>query len=70
MGLYVSRAILRHYGGELKYEPQAAGACFTVELEAAEACDDPVSAATSATVGSRNTRLGKSENVDNFVAAV
>jgi PAS domain S-box-containing protein len=35
MGLYVSRALVRSYGGDLTYEPQAAGACFAVELEAA-----------------------------------
>ena len=32
IGLYVSRAILRSYGGSLRYEPQAAGSCFAVEL--------------------------------------
>ena len=32
LGLYVSRAILRAQGGDLKYEPQANGSCFTVEL--------------------------------------
>jgi C4-dicarboxylate-specific signal transduction histidine kinase len=32
LGLYISRAILRSHGGGLRYEPQAAGACFTVEL--------------------------------------
>lgn len=35
MGLYVSRAILRSYGGELRYEPDGNGACFVVELQAA-----------------------------------
>ena len=34
MGLYVSRAILRGYGGELRYETQAHGAWFAVELQA------------------------------------
>jgi signal transduction histidine kinase len=33
MGLYVSRAILHHFGGQLHYEPQALGACFVVDLE-------------------------------------
>jgi two-component system, LuxR family, sensor kinase FixL len=33
LGLYVSRAIVRSYGGELRYEPQAQGSCFVVELE-------------------------------------
>jgi C4-dicarboxylate-specific signal transduction histidine kinase len=32
LGLYISRAILRAHGGDLKYEPQAAGSCFCVEL--------------------------------------
>jgi len=32
MGLYVSRFIVRSYGGELRFEPGAAGACFAVEL--------------------------------------
>jgi C4-dicarboxylate-specific signal transduction histidine kinase len=33
MGLYVARAALRSYGGDLRFEPQAAGACFVVELQ-------------------------------------
>jgi two-component system sensor kinase FixL len=32
LGLYVSRAILRSYGGSLRYEPQPGGSCFAVEL--------------------------------------
>jgi C4-dicarboxylate-specific signal transduction histidine kinase len=32
LGLYISRAILRSYGGALKYEPEEGGSCFTVEL--------------------------------------
>src|SRR6266852_429609 len=32
VGLYVSRAVVRSYGGELRFEPQAAGSCFAVEL--------------------------------------
>jgi C4-dicarboxylate-specific signal transduction histidine kinase len=35
MGLYVSRAILRSYGGELRYEESTGGACFIVELQTA-----------------------------------
>jgi two-component system sensor kinase FixL len=35
MGLYVSRAILRNYGGDLRFEPSRTGACFAVELEPA-----------------------------------
>ena len=37
MGLYISRAILRNYGGDLRFEPGASGACFAVELEATSA---------------------------------
>jgi len=32
LGLYVSREILRANGGDLRYEPHEAGACFVVEL--------------------------------------
>ena len=32
LGLYISRAILRSYGGGLRYEPQPSGSCFAVEL--------------------------------------
>jgi PAS domain S-box-containing protein len=32
LGLYVSRAIIRAYGGNLRYEEQSHGACFVVEL--------------------------------------
>ena len=30
LGLYVSRAIMRSFGGELKYEPRTEGCCFAV----------------------------------------
>ena len=32
LGLYVSRAVVRSYGGDLVFEPQAAGACFRVDV--------------------------------------
>lgn len=32
IGLYISRAILRSYGGDLRYEPTDSGACFAIEL--------------------------------------
>ncbi|PWT98017.1 MAG: hypothetical protein C5B51_30215 [Terriglobia bacterium] len=32
LGLYISRAILRSHGGNLRYEPSRRGACFTVDL--------------------------------------
>ena len=33
LGLYVSRDVVRSYGGELRYEPQESGSCFAVELQ-------------------------------------
>ena len=33
LGLYVSRAMLRSYGGDLRFEPAPTGACFIVELQ-------------------------------------
>lgn len=35
LGLYLSRFIVRSYGGELRFEPRPAGSCFAVELIAA-----------------------------------
>jgi signal transduction histidine kinase len=35
MGLYISRAILRSYGGDLRHEPGSEGACFAVDLQVA-----------------------------------
>ncbi|PWU11723.1 MAG: PAS domain-containing sensor histidine kinase [Terriglobia bacterium] len=35
MGLYIARAALRGYGGDLRFEPQPEGACFVVELQIA-----------------------------------
>lgn len=32
LGLYVSRAVIRSYGGELRCEPHAGGACFHVQI--------------------------------------
>jgi signal transduction histidine kinase len=32
LGLYVSRAILRSFGGELAFEPRTEGCCFAVRL--------------------------------------
>jgi C4-dicarboxylate-specific signal transduction histidine kinase len=32
LGLYVSSAILRSFGGELKFEPRGRGCCFAVSL--------------------------------------
>ncbi len=36
LGLYVSRAIMRSLGGDLRYEPGNPGACFIVELMRAD----------------------------------
>lgn len=33
LGLYVSRAVVRSYGGKLRFEPTTAGACFVIELQ-------------------------------------
>jgi signal transduction histidine kinase len=35
LGLYVSRALVRNYGGDIRFEPQANGASFVVELQVA-----------------------------------
>lgn len=32
IGLYISRAILRSYGGDLRFEATSSGACFDIEL--------------------------------------
>jgi PAS domain S-box-containing protein len=32
LGLYLSRAFLRSFGGEIRYQPAPGGACFTVSL--------------------------------------
>jgi PAS domain S-box-containing protein len=36
LGLYISRALLRSYGGDLRFEPASTGACFVIELLRAE----------------------------------
>jgi two-component system sensor kinase FixL len=33
LGLYISRALVRSYGGELRFEPLERGSCFVVELQ-------------------------------------
>jgi two-component system C4-dicarboxylate transport sensor histidine kinase DctB len=37
LGLYISRSVALSFGGDLRYEESAGGACFTVELKRAEA---------------------------------
>ena len=44
LGLFVSRAIMRSFGGELIHEPRSDGACFTVLLPLHIAAEEPVSA--------------------------
>jgi PAS domain S-box-containing protein len=33
LGLYISRALVRSYGGDLRFEPREDGTCFLVELQ-------------------------------------
>jgi two-component system sensor kinase FixL len=44
LGLYVSRAIMRSFGGELDYEPSSEGCCFAVVLPLRSAAEEAVSA--------------------------
>jgi two-component system, LuxR family, sensor kinase FixL len=44
LGLYVSRAIMRNFGGELSYEPRSEGACFAVVLPLHVAAEETVNA--------------------------
>jgi two-component system sensor kinase FixL len=44
LGLYVSRAIMRSFGGELGYEPSSEGCCFAVVLPLRAATEEAVSA--------------------------
>jgi two-component system, LuxR family, sensor kinase FixL len=44
LGLYVSRAIMRSFGGELGYEPSSEGCCFAVSLPLRAATEEAVSA--------------------------
>ncbi|PYX80218.1 MAG: hypothetical protein DMG70_24570 [Acidobacteria bacterium] len=42
LGLYVSRAIMRSFGGDLIYEPRSPGCCFALVLPALGAVEEPV----------------------------
>jgi two-component system, LuxR family, sensor kinase FixL len=40
LGLYVSRAILRSFGGDLRFEPRSEGCCFAISLNSAHYKED------------------------------
>ena len=40
LGLFLSRAFMRSFGGDLRYDPQAPGCSFVVELAAAGGPDE------------------------------
>jgi PAS domain S-box-containing protein len=40
LGLYISRAVLRSYGGDLHYEPNPDGSCFVVQLWPADSAGE------------------------------
>jgi two-component system sensor kinase FixL len=44
LGLYVSRAIMRSFGGELAHEPRSEGCCFTVVLPLHVAAEEALNA--------------------------
>jgi two-component system, LuxR family, sensor kinase FixL len=44
LGLYMSRAIMRSFGGELVYEPRQSGCCFAIVLHSFSAVEEPVNA--------------------------
>lgn len=44
LGLYVSRAIMRSFGGELAYEGRSAGCCFAVSVPVLSVVKETVNA--------------------------
>jgi len=44
LGLYVSRSIMRSFGGELLYEPRAEGCCFAVVVPATAVVEEAMNA--------------------------
>jgi signal transduction histidine kinase len=44
IGLYVSRSIMRSFGGELLYEPRPQGCCFVVVVPAVAAVKESANA--------------------------
>ncbi|MGA8311323.1 MAG: ATP-binding protein [Terriglobales bacterium] len=55
LGLYVSRSIMRSFGGDLLYEPRPQGCCFAVVVPAVVRVEETVNAQRSST-GSRYSR--------------
>ncbi len=39
LGLFLSRAFVRSFGGDLRYDPSARGCCFVIELAVSAAQD-------------------------------
>jgi two-component system sensor kinase FixL len=44
LGLYLSRAFMRSFRGDLRHDPEAPGCCFVLDLARADAQDQPVTA--------------------------
>jgi two-component system, LuxR family, sensor kinase FixL len=44
LGLYMSRAIMRNFGGELLFEPREQGSCFAIVLHAYCPAEEPLNA--------------------------
>jgi signal transduction histidine kinase len=44
LGLYISRSIMRSFGGELHYEPRPQGCCFVVVVPAVATVKETVNA--------------------------
>jgi two-component system, LuxR family, sensor kinase FixL len=44
LGLYMSRAIMRSFGGELVFEPRTRGCCFAIVLHSYSSVEEPVNA--------------------------
>jgi signal transduction histidine kinase len=42
LGLYLSRAFMRSFRGDLRHDPSDAGCCFVLDLVAASATEEPV----------------------------
>jgi two-component system sensor kinase FixL len=48
LGLYISRAIMRSFGGDLLYKPQPRGCCFAVIVPSVPVADGPANGALNA----------------------